>query len=99
MNKKSQIFFFIFIVAAVLTSCDSTVKDFVKGALPEQGVVSEPSLSIESGTMQLKVSPAKVNMTHPSGSILGNVSLTNRTYMAGPDMSVNLTLNRYPSNP
>lgn len=99
MSKKYQILIFIFLLVSVFTSCDSTVRDYVKAAVPERGNASEPSLSIESGTMHLKVSPARINSNHVNGAIVGNISLTNRTYLAGPDMSVNLSLNRYISNP
>lgn len=82
----------LFFVATIISGCDQTVKDFASGAIPskDDGI---PSNGVPTNS-SLKVSPALINVTHPSGAIKGNISITNRTYLAGADMAVNLTINR-----
>lgn len=82
-------------IAFAMTGCDQTVKDFASGAIPAKN--ESPSTGFEAGA-SLKVSPAKLNLSHANGAIQGNVSLTNRTYQAGADMAVNLTINRTTRN-
>lgn len=89
--KKIIFYSLTSIAIAIITGCDSSVKDFVQGATPPS--TSQPSLSPAS-TSKIKVSPANVDISHTNGAIKGNISLTNRTYLAGPDMAVNLTINR-----
>lgn len=93
--KNPLNFCILFLTAILISSCDQTVKDFASGAIPAKD--ENPSTGFESGA-SLKVSPAKLNLNHANGALQGNISLTNRTYLAGADMAVNLTINRSSRN-
>lgn len=98
MNLKYM--FLLPSIAICLTGCDKTVEGFVNQAVSIPSTVSEDQPFVQgNGTMLLKVSPAKVQISDVNGAITGHVSLTNRTYAAGADMAVNLTINRNRSNP
>ena len=79
------------LMVTLLSACKNQLQDYVKSTKPSN--FDQPSTA-ENSPMSLKVSPGRMSASATNGAIVGAVTPTNRTFMAGSDMAVSLTIHR-----
>ena len=99
--RKAPVLVFVFLCAC-LSGCNNSVTDFVKTAKPnnfDPPSMAPPATITYDGTMALKVSPGRMSASDTNGAVIGYVTPTKKSFSAGSDMAVSLTMSGSRASP
>lgn len=84
----------VFSFGLFLSGCNNQVASFIKNAeIKAPPIISTTPVSGD-GAIMVKITPGQVSATAANGALVGSITSTERSFSAGADMSMTLTMSR-----